>query len=214
MLCRADNKHHQPSDCSLGWNTPCTSACGLEFPGLPPPPHPHPPGALVKGERCEQDPHTRGLGKEPLSRAPPAPTEVLRAGLRDSARVPVGGQRLASGSDSSLHSFAPSKRHKRAHFWRRLGTITSSKRTHPPRRRHLQDSGWGPPLPACAPEEPEPCRPAKFTRLPRSERGAELRTQRQAEPAWGTRGKGSQNGGRRVRGRAHLGLGEAQTQSS
>lgn len=30
----------------------------------------------------------------------------------------------------------------------------------------------------------------KVSRLPRSERGAELRTQRRGEPAWGTRGKG------------------------
>ena len=45
---------------------------------------PRPTGALVEGERCEQDPHTRGLGKEPLSRAPSAPSRPPR--LRAASR--------------------------------------------------------------------------------------------------------------------------------
>lgn len=143
----------------------------------------------MEGERCEQDPHTRGLGKEPLSRAPPAPTQVLGAGLRDSARVPVGGQRLATRERLEFTLTPP-----------RLPNAISERISgedwgplppnHAPAAAlSLARVGPGPPLPACVPES-EPRLPAKFTRLPRSERGAELRTQRRAEPAWGTRGKG------------------------
>lgn len=94
VLRRADNKHQ-----TLPWGGINRAVQPVDWSPPPHPTRPPAPGALVEGERCEQDPHTRGLGKEPLSRAPPAPTQVLGAGLRDSARVPVGGQRLASGSD-------------------------------------------------------------------------------------------------------------------
>lgn len=68
-------------------------------------------------------------------------------------------------------------------------TTTSPKLTPTSLDSHPPDSGAHPSL-ECAPREPDPRPPAKFTRLPREERGAELRTQRRAEPAWGARGKG------------------------
>lgn len=92
-------------------------------------------------------------------------------------------------------------------------TTTSPKLTPTSLHSHSPDSGAHPSL-ECAPREPDPRPPAKFTRLPREERGAELRTQRRAEPAWGARGKGlpPKTEARGAGGTAHRGPGEARAE--